>query len=1022
MHIVPLRRFVVLLFALILGVAASGRAAYAAPPAPTLAAPADDANVVVPFALSWSAVNDPAGVTAYNWEVSPSPNFTSVILLDSTSGATQDTVSGLASGSYYWHVQAVNGFFEQGAWSQTRSFNVTGVGNGSPGTPTLAPMHTYSTFHPWEVLQFNWSAVPNAATYVLQWSKDPSFPVLTRGQADNIPDTTYGFRFGNDGEGNYFARVYAVSADGIAGVPSNVITFSVFFNNPVGPPPVIISPINNPTLTLPFALNWEHVPYPQPSGYEVQISGDPAFTTNEAELGVQLTNPTFAILSLTPGPKFWRVRSHQGMSSPTLTAPTAWSATGTFTLSTAPATPVSITPFRLPLYSGDTTFVAVQLTAGVPASGATIALNSSNQSAAPVPTTIPMQGNAGWTQFQMQAGQVTEPTPVTLTATLNGVSAVGQITVMPPSLKSLSMTPSSISGGTLASGIVMLNGQAPPNGALVSLSSNSPAVSPPATVMVAPGEFSVSFPLQTNDVATNTTATVTASWNGNTTQSQIRVTPGPVPTSLTLFPATVTGGGAGSVDGSVTIASPAPFDQFLQVTSDNPAVLPFLSKSVMIPANTTRGAIQVITTSVSVQTVVTISVTGGGVTKSATLTVNPAGTPPPPTTLSSFSVNPKSVIGGSPATGTVTLPSAAPAGGTVVTLSSSLPGTASMPASVTIPAGAKSANFTVTTFPSATTTVQLSARLVDSILFAQLGVNPPAPPPTPSAPTLLSPANTATVASPVILDWSDVANAASYTIQIDDSNGFTTPLVAQQSVTASQLTTSGLSAVRHWWRVRAVNSAGVAGAWSAVRSFTPKAAPAAATLSSVTLSPSSVIGGNASTATLTLTSAAPSGGAPVSLSSSNAAVASLPASVTIPAGATSATFTITTTNVSTSTPVTISASYNSLTRTATLTALPRSSTPLPSPSLLSPATDAQSSPGQAITFDWNDVAGASSYTIQIDDSQTFSAPLTVNQTIAASQFTTSTLPTTRMWWRVRANDAAGNAGAWSAIRRFEVKN
>jgi hypothetical protein len=46
----------------------------------------------------------------------------------------------------------------------------------------------------------------------------------------------------------------------------------------------------------------------------------------------------------------------------------------------------------------------------------------------------------------------------------------------------------------------------------------------------------------------------------------------------------------------------------------------------------------------------------------------------------------------------------------------------------------------------------------------------------------------------------------------------------------------------------------------------------------------------------------------------------------------------------------------------------------------------------------------------------------VNQTTSVSQFTTSTLPTTRMWWRVRANNAAGTPGNWSAARRFEVKN
>ena len=50
------------------------------------------------------------------------------------------------------------------------------------------------------------------------------------------------------------------------------------------------------------------------------------------------------------------------------------------------------------------------------------------------------------------------------------------------------------------------------------------------------------------------------------------------------------------------------------------------------------------------------------------------------------------------------------------------------------------------------------------------GNTPPAPPPIPAAPTLLAPANGANPAQPVGFDWSDVAGAASYTIQIDDSS------------------------------------------------------------------------------------------------------------------------------------------------------------------------------------------------------------------------------------------------------------
>src|SRR5260370_23074886 len=92
-------------------------------------------------------------------------------------------------------------------------------------------------------------------------------------------------------------------------------------------------------------------------------------------------------------------------------------------------------------------------------------------------------------------------------------------------------------------------------------------------------------------------------------------------------------------------------------------------------------------------------------------------------------------------------------------------------------------------------------------------------------------------------------------------------------------------------------------------------------LQSVGVSPSSVRGGQGSTGTVTLTSAAPSGGISVSLSSSNVA-AQVQLSVIVPANATSATFSITTSAVSASTPVTITASYNGVTQNATLTVTP----------------------------------------------------------------------------------------------------
>jgi hypothetical protein len=58
---------------------------------------------------------------------------------------------------------------------------------------------------------------------------------------------------------------------------------------------------------------------------------------------------------------------------------------------------------------------------------------------------------------------------------------------------------------------------------------------------------------------------------------------------------------------------------------------------------------------------------------------------------------PNVVVGGDAVTGTVKLDAAAPAGGVTVTLSSSAPALATVPANVTVPEGASTATFTVTT-------------------------------------------------------------------------------------------------------------------------------------------------------------------------------------------------------------------------------------------------------------------------------------------------------------------------------------
>jgi hypothetical protein len=93
-------------------------------------------------------------------------------------------------------------------------------------------------------------------------------------------------------------------------------------------------------------------------------------------------------------------------------------------------------------------------------------------------------------------------------------------------------------------------------------------------------------------------------------------------------------------------------------------------------------------------------------------------------------------------------------------------------------------------------------------------------------------------------------------------------------------------------------------------------------LASIGANPNPVAGGSASTGTVTLTGAAGSNGVPVTLSSANSVVVTVPPSVTVGSGATSATFGITTSAVTTQTLVTVSATYGGATRTTTLTVNP----------------------------------------------------------------------------------------------------
>jgi hypothetical protein len=93
-----------------------------------------------------------------------------------------------------------------------------------------------------------------------------------------------------------------------------------------------------------------------------------------------------------------------------------------------------------------------------------------------------------------------------------------------------------------------------------------------------------------------------------------------------------------------------------------------------------------------------------------------------PLGISSLVVNPATVIAGTPSQGTITLSGAAPAGGLVVNLTSSATNRATVPPTVTIPAGGTSTTFPIQTVQGQTGVVVIGANLAGVSLNATLNL------------------------------------------------------------------------------------------------------------------------------------------------------------------------------------------------------------------------------------------------------------------------------------------------------------
>ncbi|MGV3615007.1 MAG: SBBP repeat-containing protein [Fimbriimonas sp.] len=310
-----------------------------------------------------------------------------------------------------------------------------------------------------------------------------------------------------------------------------------------------------------------------------------------------------------------------------------------------------------------------------------------------IPPTINFPANQSSVTFQVTTPIEPVRTTRTVTATRPASggyaagSASGSFTVEVATVKSITLTPSTVPSGGVSTVIVELNSPAPAGGATVQIITDPNKVSAPPSIIIPAGAASRSFTVTATVVPATTTATITARrTDADAKSATLTIQAGTF--GLTVSPTSVLGGRENST-GTITLSSPAgPLGLTINLSSSDPGVT--VPATVTIPSGATTVTFAITTSAVTSNRNVTIIASTAGFSTTAELTVRANG-------VALLTINPTKVRGGSSISVTITLDAPAGPGGQVVNLSSSNGSVIVLPPTRTVPAGQRTLTFSVVT-------------------------------------------------------------------------------------------------------------------------------------------------------------------------------------------------------------------------------------------------------------------------------------------------------------------------------------
>jgi outer membrane protein assembly factor BamB len=378
-------------------------------------------------------------------------------------------------------------------------------------------------------------------------------------------------------------------------------------------------------------------------------------------------------------------------------------------ITTVPVSKISLS--NSSVVGGQSTTATVTLKQAAPSVGDVVML-STNHASAKMQTALFFPSGTTSQTFAIGSLGVASNLVATISATSGSETVQTNLTIHPATLIGISAT--SVNGGTASVGTVRLSGLTPPTGAVINLSSSDAAATVPKTVTIPAESQSITFAIKTTAEEATHQVTLSATFGGVTKSWSMSVY-GDAISKLSFNPATLAGGA--STTGTVTLASAAPPEGWLvNLKVDN-------ATYIVIPASV-KVAGGSMTANFPVKTNISSQNYTGTITASDALTAKAVVLSVTDDSLVGFTLSSAGILGGASVTGTLTLKVPAPAGGWMVKLSSSNTSVATVPASVSIPAGGTSGTFSITTKTvTSSTAVTLSAQDATSKLAARLTVN-----------------------------------------------------------------------------------------------------------------------------------------------------------------------------------------------------------------------------------------------------------------------------------------------------------